>query len=603
MAQIGPMLQRVRELVEELGPTVYLDLPQPPLPVRVTADAQGTGLRVGVFVTEVEPGMLAEFLPILTRSGAFDATTVTRRTAVGTVDPQNLGQFSEIPDSIQVEAAAAVYRELDHSVPEAWNPASNWSRSGPRPTGQGVIVGIVDSGIDVTHPSLRTPSGQTRILRLWDQEPRGSKLSPLPYRYGSEWDGAAVNSYLAAGQPFPSTDDRGHGTAVAGIVAGNAMAAPQRRYVGVAEHADLVVVKLDASAYQFTDSRFVAQGIEYVFKYAEGQGRPAVVNLSQGARIGPHDPNGQFEMSIQDVLEDNEHRILVKSAGNDAAADAHASLDLDQGESKNIWVDVPAGVGPSVLVDIWYDVADRIAIEVIDPLNISTRPVLGNTRATRTLAGGKCTITGWPNRHTGASQIAVFIEDSANAHDVMPGMWIIRFIGAEMDSGQPVHAWLERGRPNSPRFLAPDSNCTTTPPAAVTSAICVGSYTMGPTHSLEASSSRGPDRLGKPPALLAAPGSPITSCDTSQGPTTTTGPYRSVSGTSFAAPHVTGAIALMLQVNPKLTRDQAISCLQRTCRNDGDTNAGPAEGWGSGKLDIGAALHCVLHQAQDGSQP
>ena len=605
MARIGPMLQRVRELVEELGPTGYLDLPLPPLPVRVTADPQGTGLQVGVFVTAPEPGILADYLPRLADSGAFDVTTRTRRTAVGTVDPQNLGQFSEIADSIQVEAAAAVYPELDHSVPEAWNAASSPSWSGSRPTGQGVIVGIVDNGIDVTHPSFRTSSG-TRILRLWDQEPRGSTLAPLPYRYGSEWDEAAINSYLASGLPFPSTDGRGHGTAVAGVLAGNGMATPQGQYVGVAEDAYLVVVKLNARAYQFSDTSFVVQGIDYIFTYAESQGRPAVVNLSQGSRLGPHDPNGQFEMAIQDLLEENDHRILVKSTGNDAAADAHTSLVFDRGDTERyVNVDVPKGVGPSVTLDIWYDVSDLIAIEVIDPGQVTSGLVQGNDRATRWLSTDRCQITGWPNRHFGASQIKVLIEGAANTRDVTPGIWTFRFVSSAMESGQPVHAWLEQGLRRSPRFLTrfAKMHCTATSPAAAKSVICVGSYTMGPTHSLARSSSLGPDRLGNTPALLAAPGSPITSCDSSQRPATT-GPYRSVNGTSFAAPHVTGAIALMLQVYPEMTRDQAISCLQGTCRKDNDTNAGPTEGWGSGKLDIGSAIHCILNQTQqDGSRP
>ncbi|NKE64177.1 S8 family serine peptidase, partial [Lentzea sp. PSKA42] len=190
----------------------------------------------------------------------------------------------------------------------------------------------IDSGVDVTHPSLIGPGGQTRILRLWDQ---GVSIGqgPAAYNYGSEWDAAAIGlHFLGSSAALPTVDTTGHGTAVAGIIASNGWGAGGY-CVGVASSADLIVVKLAAARGVFPSTANVTDAVRYVFEVAEGLGKRAVVNLSQGSQLGPHDPNGQLEMQITDVLEVNAERILVTSDWNVGDAKAHASFQAVEGQS------------------------------------------------------------------------------------------------------------------------------------------------------------------------------------------------------------------------------------------------------------------------------
>ncbi|MBC2902197.1 S8 family serine peptidase [Streptomyces cupreus] len=517
----------------------------------------------------------------------FHLTTWTGRGAAGSVDIGRLDMLADGDDGIYMEAAAPVYPELNGSVPEVWH--SPLPSPGSGPTGSGVIVGIIDSGVDVTHPSLIGPGGQTRILRLWDQ---GVSIGqgPAAYNYGSEWDAAAIGlHFLGSSAALPTVDTTGHGTAVAGIIASNGWGAGGY-CVGVASSADLIVVKLAAARGVFPSTANVTDAVRYVFEVAEGLGKRAVVNLSQGSQLGPHDPNGQLEMQITDVLEVNAERILVTSAGNVGDAKAHASFQAVEGQSMDLDVDVPAGVGRHIVIDFWYDRADSLHFEVIDPNGDHSSTVTGNSGHYK-FTNEFCVLSRVPNVH-GVNANQMQIEVMAFGHHVTPGGWIVRITGDRVAGHRPLHAWLERGLLASPKFQDPfsDASCTATAPAAARGVTVAGSYRMSPTlGELAPSSSQGPDRNGNSLQLLTAPGAPITSCCPAA---LSNSMHLQVTGTSFAAAHVTGAIALMLEKQPTLTRDQVLKCLLQNSRTDNDTQAGPPTAWGAGKLNIHAALNC-----------
>jgi subtilisin family serine protease len=161
-----------------------------------------------------------------------------------------------------------------------------------------------------------------------------------------------------------------------------------------------------------------------------------------------------------------------------------------------------------------------------------------------------------------------------------------------MTSARPVDAWLDRGRRASPRFASlVEADCTVTSPATARDVLAVTSYVVSPTlGSLAPSSGRGPDRRGASVQVLAAPGETITTCAAGPG---TSSHYAPDAGTSLAAAHVTGAIAVMLEAEPALSRADVLDRLRRTARTDADTSAGPASGWGAGKLDLCAAVGCA----------
>lgn len=162
-------------------------------------------------------------------------------------------------------------------------------------SGQGIIVGIVDSGIDYANQDFRNEDGTTRIEALWDQSVPGNP--PMGYALGTEYTREQINEALEETDPLarqdllPSRDISGHGTAVAGIAAGNGRGSEGRRYRGAAPEAELVVVKMNTPrAEGFPRTTELMQGVDYIIRTALRLGKPAAINISFGNTYGPHEP-------------------------------------------------------------------------------------------------------------------------------------------------------------------------------------------------------------------------------------------------------------------------------------------------------------------------
>jgi minor extracellular serine protease Vpr len=580
MAREGPLLSSVRRLTREVDQEEILSLPVPPLPVRLWADETAGEFRVDLLIHLGDTSDTRAAIGRLAESGA-QIGTWTGRTATASAAVNELGRLLDNDLDVLVDAAASVRPSLDVSVPEAWN--ADIGNAVGEGTGEGVVIGIVDSGIDLTHESFRTATGSTRVLALRNQ------ILPGPR---SEWDSATIDGCLSSGAlPRAMVDPTGHGTAVAGVAAGNGLAAPSGRYVGLAPSADLVVVAIQAPRQAYGSTANLVDAASYVFEYAEARNQRAVVNISQGVQIGAHDPAGALEFAFSDLLSQDERRVLVVSAGNTGGAGAHARLRIAEGQQLDIAVDVPVGVGPVVLVDIWYDVDDELELSVLAPDGSETGPVKGSETRWLQIGQSMCEISGVPNQlSVRANNVQVKLLTTSYSGDLLDGRWVLRLTGTSMTSGSDVHAWLDRGWLASPRFggRVLDRDCTLTSPATARGVLAVGSYQVSPAVGpLASSSARGPARLGDPVNLLAAPGESIT---TSAASPWAAAAHTRVRGTSIAAAHVTGAVALLLQANPRLTRAQITDCILANARTDEHTAAGPESGWGFGKLDISAAL-------------
>ena len=219
------------------------------------------------------------------------------RTAFLPVD--QLGRLSDEPGIKRIEPTQQLRYTMDAGAEAVRLPQFRQS-SGL--TGRGVVVGIIDSGIDPKHPAF-----SKRVLRVWDQTIFGPGVTEG--RYGAELTGQMKEV---------SRDSDGHGTHVAGIAAGKDLA-----YSGVAPDARLVIVKTDRN------DGHIADGLRYIFRVARDLGRPAVVNISLGGHFGPHDGSDFLSQVISQ--ESGPGRIVCCAAGNEGTSPIHPRMMLVQG--------------------------------------------------------------------------------------------------------------------------------------------------------------------------------------------------------------------------------------------------------------------------------
>ena len=591
------MLASFRFVREEFGLERLGRQPPLPVPVRVWSEGPGEETRIDLVASfESVPPEERENAVEQLRERGFRGERLYQWTLSGSAAIGDLDFLLGTPGAAFVETAPVVRPNLDRSVPEAFNAGP--SRAGVTQRGTGVIVGIIDTGIDLSHPSFRKATGRTRVVSYWEQSPRSQGKTPQFRRSGGEWVAPEIDPILRKGTiPAGWVDPMRHGTAVAGVAAGNGQGDPPGRYLGIAPDAELVVVALDALSDSFASTDNVVEAAGYIFEYAEKRGKRAVVNLSHGIQIGPHQPDGELERILTGMLAEDERRILVVSAGNTGDADAHARIAAGSPPFQELAIEVPPNVGATIVVDLWHQADDLLELEIIPPDQggVPTPMLGGLKRVERGRAGEDMYEVGrTPNaRGVRAGQLQVKLFAPGFVGNIAAGTWIFRLHVNGTKGGGVVDAWLDRPLgPFAARFAPPhlDPDHTVTSPAGADQALAVGSYSISPLGTVSPSSARGPDRLDVPIDLIAAPGEPISTAAAGGSHAHSFDVGR---GTSLAAAHVTGAIALMLETNQGCTRAEVARCLRATARTDQYTNAGPATAWGAGKLDIAAALASI----------
>jgi|RhiMethySRZTD1v2_1073278.scaffolds.fasta_scaffold00349_14 subtilisin family serine protease len=229
-----------------------------------------------------------------------------RGRVTGRIAYRDLERLAAVPSVVSIEKEPKVRALLDGTITEMrvpWKvpPTTPWPGRGA-----GVIVAVIDTGIDIFHRSFRT-AVSTRILELWDQSATtGGSLPPAGFeQIGRVFSQAQINAGIAANPPFASIDKIGHGTHVAGIAAGNGQqddrCSGPGTYVGVAPDADLVIVKaidLPPGA-----DNNITDAMRWCIEAGTRHGnKPVVINCSFGSSTGPHDATGFFDRVVDDVL-------------------------------------------------------------------------------------------------------------------------------------------------------------------------------------------------------------------------------------------------------------------------------------------------------------
>jgi len=224
--------------------------------------------------------------------------------------------------------------------------------------GDDVIIGIIDTGLELDHPDFQNEDGTTRVVALWDhiQDESDPFRVPEPYGYGQEWSAEDIDADID-GHEDPASYS-GHGSTVGGVAAGNGNATEQ--FKGVAPNADIIVVASDFSSPNWKST--IADAVDYIFKKADDIGKPAVINASLGDYYGSHDAKDGAALIIEDLLEEQAGRSMVAAAGNsNNFAPYHLSYEIPETDTAFTWFSYNTNsvLGePAVFFELWADSAD-----------------------------------------------------------------------------------------------------------------------------------------------------------------------------------------------------------------------------------------------------
>lgn len=410
--------------------------------------------------------------------------------------------------------------------------------------GSGVLVAIIDSGIDYTNPDFRNDDGTTRIRNLWDQTIMGNP--PEGYLIGTEFTREQIDEAIKQPtvpmrmQIVPSVDVSGHGTSVAGIAAGNGRGSRGRIYRGVATQSELLVVKLGNPREEgFPRTTELMQAIDYVVRKALFYKQPVAINISFGNTYGSHDGTSLLERFIEDIANIWKSVICI-GTGNEGRSAGHKAGIVRENEETVIQLAVQEQE-PALNLQIWKAYYDIMDISFVSPSGERIGPIQEVLGTQRFSVGNTELLLyyGEPSPYSTAQEI--YVDFLPKEVYINSGIWEIVLTPRKIISGNYA-MWLPSENVLNPgtAFLFPTETGTLTIPSTASRTIGVGAYDALTFSYADFSGrgQRGTGRLSKPD--IVAPGVNVTA-------PTTSGTYASFSGTSFATPFVTGGAALMME--------------------------------------------------------
>ena len=511
----------------------------------------------------------------------------------GTVPLDQLSAIEKLGSVRRIEASRPLTPEMNLCIAEV---GANLLHSlDPAIKGNGVIVGIIDSGIDFRHPDFRRDDGSTRILHFWDQNALHDPDGEVPY--GREYNSAQINAALtgvAEPSDIPQIDRIGHGTHVCGIAAGGGRA--KATHFGLAPEADLIIVSV-SSADASTLGRSVRAFEAFTYVVEKANGAPVAINFSQGMNGGGHCGETVLETGLENLAR-RPGVVIVKSAGNEQQMRIHAGGSIESNETKQVDLEVRANNRLNDIIEIWFDDRDDIAVAVAPPGSAPTPFVSrGGEEIFPTAAGNEVSIDLDGDAEGTGDTVATIILSRGSSNIIQPGNWQL-LLRAGTVVNKRFDAWIERTERSTnsgeqTRFSedSTDPTRTITIPGTAHSVITVGAYVTrlsappdAPLGAVSLFSSRGPTRYGNLKPDLSAPGEITEAARAgSEG-------IIGMRGTSMAAPVVTGAAALILSQRPELSGLQLKQILTRSASRSGVAAGAPDRDWGHGKLHVQAAL-------------
>lgn len=464
---------------------------------------------------------------------------------------EELDFLSQIPQIIYIEKPKRIFFEVQSSKRESCISNLPVERLGTL-TGKEVAIAVIDSGIDYMHPDFRNEDGSTRISYLWDQtippDPALQFFPPAGYSLGTLFIKSQIDAAISApdlssrNALCPSTDPSGHGTHVAGIAAGNG-AASKGRLQGVAPNSPLWIMKLGSpSPNGFPSTSQLMQAVDFCVRTSMEKQVPLVINLSFGNTYGSHSGTSLLETYLDEVAQMGQISIVI-GTGNEAANGGHVSgsaSSLSPEKVEFVIADYQTGLS----IQIWKNYWNELSFFLEGPASLSgTSPILlSNIPGTWQYQIGSTNLlvyVGAPSPYNLFQEIYLDFLPADSYLDA--GVWRIVVRGGNEKNGT-WEMWMPAlsARNRATRFLISTPETTLTIPSTARLPISVGAYD-GISSSLAPFSGRGYTwnyQLIKPD--LVAPGVDITSCAPGGG-------YSTRSGTSMAAPFVSGSCALLME--------------------------------------------------------
>ena len=463
--------------------------------------------------------------------------------------------------------------------------------------GKDVLIGIVDSGIDYENPDFRNADGTTRILALWDQTLQNGK-PPQGYHIGTEFTSEQINEALRMEvreeryRIVPSRDTSGHGTAVAGIAAGNGRGSKNGKYRGVAPEAGLLIVKMGgAGKTGFPRTTQLMRGVDYIVRKAEELKKPVAINISFGNTYGSHEGTSLLERYLDDMSNYWKSVICVGS-GNEGTSAGHTSGMLKEREEQRVELGVQQRE-PALNVQLWKSYADEVDFSVIGPSGVRVGPIFERFGTQRFRIGGTEILLYYGKPSPYQTNQEIYFDFIPTGSYIDSGVWQFVLTPRKVVTGiyqmwLPSQSVLNQGT----AFLNPVSSDTLTIPSTASRVVTVGAYDA---RSFSYADFSGRGALEKNAEMwvqkpdLAAPGVRVTTAKAGGG-------YGEYSGTSFAVPFVTGSAALLMEWgiirgnDPYLYGEKVKAYLRRGARHLPGYERWPNNQLGYGVLCVESSL-------------
>lgn len=488
--------------------------------------------------------------------------------------------------------------------------------------GTGIIMGVIDSGTDFSHPDFKDTSGNSRIKFLWDMTKPIAANTPTPFGYGQEWTNTDIDAGLCTHSDLAYW---GHGTASSGIAAGNGLSV--NHFEGMAPKADIMVVALDFNRPGFT----ISDAVQYLINRAQLLGKPISINLSLGDYYGSHDGTDLETQMINNIVTASPGRVLTAAAGNAGDRAFHVGYNTTASDTNFTWI---KNSSANIYVSEFADSSRIKNVKFSIGVNNAGFNDLGNigfknySYALNTLR--RDTIYHNSNRigiiETAASintfgvyELAFhIIPDSLNYYWRIehngPGRidsWNFDYVSSGLPSSGVYPDIIKFKKADTLQTMVSGFQCSEEVITVanyinrnqwvdVNNNVQVNADIPG---SIAPASSFGPTRDGRVKPDISATGNGIltTMAMGLQANYIASSPNRVaqggfhfiVGGTSAASPVVAGLTALYLQMNPAATNQQIRQAIINCTYTDGFTGTVPNNRWGNGKLDGFAALTCT----------